>query len=121
MSPFLTVQGGSASRFWVGSSRQVSLFPSNRMGWVVTTKITREVLESYLHCKTKAHLKLAGQQGIRSDYEALLAETRQEVRRQAIGKIFAPHPESEVARRHLPDRRRLAGRAIIRDGRHPGG
>ena len=68
------------------------------MGWVVTTKITREVLESYLHCKTKAHLKLAGQQGIRSDYEALLAETRQEVRRQAIDKIFAPHVESEVAR-----------------------
>src|SRR5271165_1801060 len=68
------------------------------MGWVVATKITREVLESYLHCKTKAHLKLAGQQGIRSDYEALLAETRQEVRRQAIDKIFAPHVESEVAR-----------------------
>ena len=68
------------------------------MGWVVATKITREVLESYLHCKTKAHLKLAGQQGIRSDYEALLAETRKEVRRQAIDKIFAPHVESEVAR-----------------------
>ena len=43
-------------------------------------KITRDVLESYLHCKTKAHLKLAGQQGNISDYEALLIANRQEVR-----------------------------------------
>jgi predicted RecB family nuclease len=61
-------------------------------------KITREVLESYLHCKTKAHLKLAGQQGIVSDYEALLLARRQEVRQQAIAKILAKHPEAEVAR-----------------------
>ena len=61
-------------------------------------KITREVLESYLHCKTKAHLKLAGQQGIVSDYETLLVANRQEVRQQAIAKILAKHPEAEVAR-----------------------
>ena len=61
-------------------------------------QITREVLESYLHCKTKAHLKLAGQQGIVSDYEMLLAANRQEVRQQAIGKILSEHPEAEVAR-----------------------
>ena len=64
----------------------------------MATKITREVLESYLNCKTKAHLKLTGQQGIRSDYEGLLISTRQEVRQQAIGKILAKHPEAEVAR-----------------------
>ena len=50
----------------------------------MATKITREVLEGYLNCKTKAHLKLAGQQGTMSDYEALLVATRQEVRQQAI-------------------------------------
>ena len=61
-------------------------------------KITREVLESYLHCKTKAHLKLAGQQGIMSDYEALLLARRQEVRQQAIAKILARHAEAEVPR-----------------------
>src|SRR6516165_11717435 len=61
-------------------------------------KITREVLESHLHCKTKAHLKLAGQQGIVSDYEALLLARRQEVRQQAIAKILAKPPEAEVAR-----------------------
>ena len=104
MSPFLTVQGGPASCFWVGLSRQVSLFPSNRVGWGVAAKITREVLESYQHCKTKAHLKLAGQQGIRSDYEGLLAETRQEVRKTAIDKMLARHAESEVARKTPPSR-----------------
>src|SRR6516165_5662679 len=61
-------------------------------------KITREILEAYMHCKTKAHLKLAGQQGIMSDYEGLLLARRQEVRQQAIAKILAKHPEAEVAR-----------------------
>jgi predicted RecB family nuclease len=62
------------------------------------SRITREVLESYLHCKTKAHLKLAGQQGIVSDYEALLLARRQEVRQQAIAKILAKHPQAEAAK-----------------------
>ena len=42
----------------------------------MATKITREVLEGYLHCKTKGHLKLVGQPGSKSDYEELLATTR---------------------------------------------
>ena len=66
----------------------------------MATKITREILEAYLHCKTKAHLKLAGQQGSVSDYEALLAANRQEVRQQAIGKILAKHPEAVVSRKN---------------------
>src|SRR5271165_7000853 len=64
----------------------------------MATKITRDILEAYLSCKTKAHLKLAGQQGIRSDYEAMLAETRQEVRKTAIDKILALNPEGKVVR-----------------------
>jgi predicted RecB family nuclease len=64
----------------------------------MATKITREVLEDYLHWKTKAHLRLAGQQGTKSDYEGLLAATRQEVRQAAITKILAQHPQREVAR-----------------------
>ena len=54
----------------------------------MATKITREVLESYLHCKTKAHLRLAGQRGNVSDYEAMLLAKRQEVRQRAIAKIL---------------------------------
>jgi predicted RecB family nuclease len=64
----------------------------------MTAKITRDVLESYLNCKTKAHLKLAGQQGSVSDYEALLDASRQKVWRTAIGKILSKHPGGEVAR-----------------------
>ena len=40
----------------------------------MATKITRDIMESYLNCKYKAHLKLAGQQGTMSDYELLLTE-----------------------------------------------
>jgi predicted RecB family nuclease len=48
--------------------------------------------------KTKAHLKPAGHQGNKSDYEVLLAANRQDVRQQAIDKILAKHPEEQVAR-----------------------
>src|SRR5690242_20282025 len=65
---------------------------------IMATKITREVLESYLRCKTEAHLKLAGQQGSISDYQGLLVASRQEVRQQAIGEILTQHPVDEVAR-----------------------
>jgi hypothetical protein len=43
---------------------------------VMRARITREVLEAYLYCQTKALLKLAGQEGNVSDYEALLTENR---------------------------------------------
>ena len=64
----------------------------------MTTKITLEVLEGYLNCKTKAHLKLAGQQGKRVDYESLLSSTRQEARQQAIDMILAKHSPRASAR-----------------------
>jgi predicted RecB family nuclease len=64
----------------------------------MATKITRGIIESYLNCKYKGHLKLAEQLGVRSGYEVLLAESREEVRRQAIDKILARHPGEEVGR-----------------------
>jgi predicted RecB family nuclease len=62
----------------------------------MATKITRDIIESSLNCKYKGHLKLAGQQGTRSDYELLLAESRDAVRRRAIDKILARHPKEVV-------------------------
>jgi predicted RecB family nuclease len=62
------------------------------------TKITSDVLESYLHCKVKGYLKLAGQQGTKGDFEAMLTELRAEVRLKAIDAIIARHPEDQVAR-----------------------
>jgi predicted RecB family nuclease len=64
----------------------------------MSTKIPREIVESYLNCKYKGHLKLASQQGTRSDYELLLAESRSELGRRAIDRILACHEEEEVAR-----------------------
>jgi hypothetical protein len=43
----------------------------------MATKITRDIVESYLNCKYKGHLKLAGDSGTRSDYEAMTAAAKQ--------------------------------------------
>jgi hypothetical protein len=60
----------------------------------MTTKITRDVLESYLHCKHKGHLKLTGKQGTKCDYETLLTEMRAEVRL-AAKALFEPFQLTE--------------------------
>lgn len=67
-------------------------------GRIITTKITRNILEGYLHCKYKCHLNLAGQQGDKSDYESLLTQLRSEVRLEAIDKILAGNLHEEVVR-----------------------
>jgi predicted RecB family nuclease len=64
----------------------------------MATKITRDILESHLHCKLKGHLKLIGQQGSKCDYETLLTERRAEVRLAAIDKILARHAGEEIPR-----------------------
>jgi predicted RecB family nuclease len=64
----------------------------------MASKITSDVLEGYLNCRYRGHLKLAGERGTRSDYEALLAEQRADVRLRATEKILARHKEHEVAR-----------------------
>jgi predicted RecB family nuclease len=67
----------------------------------MATKITSDVLESYLHCKFKGYLKLAGQQGTKCDFEAMLADLRAEVRLQAIDAIIARHSADHVTRNIL--------------------
>jgi predicted RecB family nuclease len=64
----------------------------------MATKITRDVLESYLHCKFKGYLKLTGQQGTKCDFEAMLKELRDEVRKKAIETIIARHPGDQIAK-----------------------
>jgi predicted RecB family nuclease len=63
----------------------------------VTARITRDIIENYLHCRLKGHLKLAGNQGITSDYEAFLLQTRRDVRQQAISEIFSKTSRDDVA------------------------
>jgi predicted RecB family nuclease len=55
----------------------------------MTVRITRDIIESYLCCKYKGHLKLAGQQGTKSDYELLLSESGEELRKRATDGILA--------------------------------
>lgn len=62
------------------------------------TKLTREIIESYLHCRLKGQLKLSGQQGSKSDYELLLADQRADVRLVALDKILAQQSVDQVER-----------------------
>jgi hypothetical protein len=52
------------------------------------SKITRDILESYLRCKYKSHLKLSGHRGDKSEYEALLTDLGSELRLKIIDKIL---------------------------------
>ena len=65
---------------------------------MTTKKITTDVLEAFLHCKLKAHLREADVQGVGTDYEALLLTHRDEVRHAATQKILASQDEVQVAR-----------------------
>jgi predicted RecB family nuclease len=63
-----------------------------------TPVITREVLQSYLLCKLKGHLKLKGQTGSPSDYETMMTRLRAKVAKGAAEKLAARRAESDVAR-----------------------
>jgi predicted RecB family nuclease len=51
-------------------------------------RITKDVLEAYLRCRSKGYLKQTGEQGTPSDYEVVSAGLRAEVQRQAIERIM---------------------------------
>src|SRR3954449_8514038 len=61
-------------------------------------KITNEVFEAHLNCKFKGHLKLAGEAGTRSDYEAMTTAAKAASREQAIAKLLARSGEGGSAR-----------------------
>jgi predicted RecB family nuclease len=64
----------------------------------MATKITRDIIESYLNCKYKGHLKITGASGTPSDYEAMTTATRQASRESALAKLVARFGEGEVCR-----------------------
>ena len=53
----------------------------------MATEITRAIIESFLNCKFKAHLKLTGESGTISDYEAMTTTARQVSRESALTKL----------------------------------
>jgi len=58
--------------------------------------ITQDIIESYIHCRYKAYLKLIGQAGTKSDYENLCTDLRREVRRKALNKIYSQTSDKQI-------------------------
>src|SRR3954454_21163250 len=67
-------------------------------GSTMTARISRDVLEGYLNCKYKGHLKLAEEHGVPCEYEGLLAGRRDDVRLRATEKLLADNQGDGLAR-----------------------
>jgi hypothetical protein len=64
----------------------------------MATKITRDIIESYLSCKYKGHLKLTGTSGAPSDYEAMTTAARASSWEQAVMRLIARFGGGEACR-----------------------
>src|SRR5207248_3246244 len=58
-------------------------------------KITNEILEGYLNCKTKGYLKLVGEVGTKSDYVTMTEATRRASRESSLAGIVARYGEGD--------------------------
>src|SRR4051812_30879597 len=58
-------------------------------------RITRAIIEAYLDCAYKGHLKFAGESGTRSDYEAMTAAAEAASREQAVARLVARFGEGD--------------------------
>src|SRR5262249_51387770 len=79
-------------------------------GGSMATKITRDIIESYLNCKYKGHLKRAGERGTPSEYETMTTAARQLARDQAVTSLVARFAESRAGRG------RTVSAAVLRQG-----
>ena len=59
-------------------------------------KITNEILEAYLNCKTKGHLRLIGETGTKSDYEAMTEAAGRASREVSLAGIVARYGEGNA-------------------------
>src|ERR1700686_833067 len=64
----------------------------------MATKNTRDVLESYLNCKTKGHLKLVGETGTKSDYEAMTEAASRASRELSLTELLVRYREGNAYR-----------------------
>jgi predicted RecB family nuclease len=63
--------------------------------------ITREVVEAYLQCRVKGHLRLSGAQGPNVDYDFLVREEDERVHLKAITRLLTRHQDAVVERKLL--------------------
>jgi predicted RecB family nuclease len=83
---------------------------------IMSQKITREALESYLNCRVKGALELLGEHGTRSEYGRLLDESKQELRRAAVDLVKARCPSAHDAGGTMVSRQLLIrGPALVLD------
>ena len=64
----------------------------------MATKITRNIIEFYLNCKYKGYLKVAGESGTQSEYEAMTTAARASSREQALTRLAARFGEGAAGR-----------------------
>jgi predicted RecB family nuclease len=62
-----------------------------------TSRVTREVLDSYLRCKTKGFLTLAGTHGVESDYERWHIEVGERQRLRATANLLVRNQGCQVS------------------------
>ena len=61
-------------------------------------RITNEILEAYLNCKTKGYLKLVGHTGSKSEYEAMSEAAGRASRELSLAGIVARYGEGNAHR-----------------------
>src|SRR3954470_11165130 len=61
-------------------------------------KITNEILEAYLNCRTKGYLKLVGETATKSDYEEMTAAASRASRELSLAGIVARYGEGNAFR-----------------------
>jgi predicted RecB family nuclease len=64
----------------------------------MATRITRDIIESYLSCKYKGHLKIVGEGGTKSDYETMTAAARATSREATLVKLVSRFGEGDACR-----------------------
>ncbi len=60
--------------------------------------ISNEILEAYLNCRTKGYLKLVGENGTKSDYEAMTEAASRASREVALARLVARYREGDAYR-----------------------
>src|SRR5271157_2808698 len=98
----IPMRPGEASRSQEPDLQDVTVTPGSAPDTAGSNEnqspITREIVENFLACKTKAYLKLHGKRGTKSDYEALSTETRAELRDRAAEMLVSRLKPEDVIR-----------------------
>jgi hypothetical protein len=77
---------------------------------MVNTEISQGTILAFLNCRYRAHPLLAGSEGVKTEFEVMMAERRNEAKRKAVERFSGPPASLEILH-DLP-----LVRATIREG-----